>query len=313
MDSGRLLATQEVPYLSERNPPLVLSPDGRLLATSHPDGVAVFDAQGLRPRFVLPGQDDGVSALAFSPDGSKLAAGFTSGTSIVWEVARQRPVRTFRGHSQPVEDVVFKADGRGLHTVSTDGQLLSWDVAGPGTFPSAREFPENPTDAYEAFPSPDGATVAYPAYAERYDKNDPDYGREQIRFRDVESGRLTPPRRLVREGPSYYDVAWSPDSREFAFSAGAVKVPGRGLVRHNLQLWDAATGAAVYTDVGAGVDSVKYAADGQRMVILSEEREHCHRHRPPDPAAGRCRHSTGHRAARRLRPAAGRSHALRVD
>ncbi len=226
----------------------MLSPDGSVLATSHRDGVAVFDADGLRPRFILPGQDDGVSALAFSPDVSRLAVGFTSGTSIVWEVARQRPVRTFRGHSQPVEDVAFSPDGRSLHTVSTDEQLLSWDISGPGTFPPARQFPDNPTAAFEAFPSPDGGTVAYLSYGQR----GLDYGFERIRFRDVESGRLTPTRDLVREGPSYYSVEWSPDSRELAFSGGAIDVPGRGLVRHNLQLWDAATGAARRTDVGAG-------------------------------------------------------------
>ena len=268
VDSGRLLARQPVAYLSERNPPLVVSPDGSLLATSSRDGVAVFSTRTLRPRFVLPGQDDGVTALAFSPDGSRIAAGFTSGTSIVWDVAHQRPERTFRGHSQPVEDVVFASGGRVLDSVSADGQLLSWDVAGPGTFPSAREFPDNPRGTFEALPSPDGRTVAYVEYwsAGGQDKSSKP---GSIQFRDLDTGRLTPARQLAWAGPSNLEYTWSPDSREFVFAGGAINVPGRGLVNHNLQMWDPKTGSALYTEAGAGVDAALFTTDGRRMVLVS--------------------------------------------
>ena len=263
VDSGRLLATRPVPYLSERNPPLVLSPDGSLLATSHRDGVAVYDARTLRQRFVLPGQDDGVSALAFSPDGSRLAAGYTSGTSIVWEVARQRPIRTFRGHSQPVEDLAFASGGGILDTVSTDGQLLTWDVTGPGTFPQAREFPDNPRRTYESMPSPDGRTVAYVEYG-NWGEQGPSSKPGTFQFRNLETGRLTPARQAAWAGPSDLWFEWSPDSREFALAGGAIDVPGRGPVQHNLQVWDPTTGSPTRTEVAAGVDMAIYTADGKR-------------------------------------------------
>lgn len=271
VDSGRLLARRVVPYVSERNPPLVLSPDGALLATSHRDGVAVFDARTLHRLFVLPGQDDGVSALAFSPDGSQLAAGYTSGTSIVWQVARQRPIRTFRGHSQAVEDVAFTADGRALDTVSSDGQLLSWDVAGPGTFPPARQFRENPSQTFTAVPSPDGRTVAYVEYWSGGEQDPTSTKPGHIQFRDVATGRLTPPRQTVWGGPSAVEWEWSPDSRQFALSGGVVNIPGRGLVEHNLQVWDPTTGSPTRTEVGAGVDLATFTHDGARMVLVSRE------------------------------------------
>ncbi len=270
--SGRLLARRPVPYISERNPPLAISPDGSLLATSHRAGVAVYDTRSMRLRFVLPGQDDGVSALAFSPDGSRLAAGYTSGTSIVWQVARQRPERTFRGHSQAVEDVVFASGGRTLDTVSSDGQLLSWDVAGPGTFPSARQFPDNPGGTFTALPSPDGRTVAYVEYWSGGEQDPTSTKPGHIQFRDVATGRLTPPRRTVWGGPSATEWEWSPDSRQFAFSGGVVNVPRRGLVEHNLQVWDPTTGLPTRTEFGAGVDLATFTADGKRMILVSRER-----------------------------------------
>ena len=212
------------------------SPDGSLLATSHRDGVAVFDARTLRQRFVLPGQDDGVSALAFSPDGSRLAAGYTSGTSIVWQVARQRPIRTFRGHSQAVEDVAFASGGGMLDTVSTDGQLLSWDVAGPAPSLGRGSSPTTREGRLRAVPSPDGRTVAYVEYWSGGEQ-DPSSKPGHIQFRDVATGRLTPARQTVWGGPST-SWEWSPDSRQFALAGGAINVPGRGLVEHNLQVWD---------------------------------------------------------------------------
>ena len=53
------------------------------------------------------------------------------------------------------------------------------------------------------------------------------------------------------------------------FTGGAIDVPGRGLVNHNLQVWDPKTGSALYTKAGAGVDAALFTNDGRRMVLVS--------------------------------------------
>ncbi len=186
----------------------------------------------------------------------------------MWEVARQRPIRTFRGHSQPVEDLAFASGGRILDTVSADGQLLSWDVAGPGTFPAARQFPDNPSRTYEAVPSPDGRTVAYVEYwsgGEQDSSSKPG----TIQFRDLGTGRLTPAREAGL-GRAFRPLV-RVESRLPGVRAGRWRDrrPRSWRVEHNLQVWDPRTGSPTRTEIAAGVDIAIFTADGKRMVLLS--------------------------------------------
>ncbi len=254
VSSGRLLATRAVAYLSERNPPLELSPDGSLLASSQRDGVGVFDAHTLRPKYVLPGLGEGVTSLVFSDDGRLLASGFASGKSIVWDLSTRRPIQTLEGHSKPVEDLAFGSD-RSLYTIAADGQLLAWRLGTPGFVAEPTSYPDNPKNAYVSSPSPDGRTVAYLTYA------------GEVQFRDVQSGRLTAAHPLGRYSLAWWGAAWSPDSREFTTSGGA-RDDRRS--RHTLEVWDPRTGDIIYRDLEAGVDTVDYTRNGRRLVAVSE-------------------------------------------
>ena len=153
VQSGRLLASRHIRHLSERFPPLALSPDGSMIATSHSHGVAVLDAKTLARRFLLPRAPDSVSAIGFSADSRRLASGFVGGAVVVWDLVGQRPIRTLGGLSQPVEDVAFAPVGDRLYAVATDQRLLSWDLSRPASFVPTRRFLDNPKDAFASIPS----------------------------------------------------------------------------------------------------------------------------------------------------------------
>ena len=81
---------------------------------------------------------DRVNAVAYSPDGTKLASASLDGTAKVWDLATGRELCTYRGHAdQPndstretnklrVSDVVFAPDGKTV--ASADGnQVHLWD------------------------------------------------------------------------------------------------------------------------------------------------------------------------------------------
>src|SRR5262249_57895236 len=74
-------------------------------------------------------------ALAFSPDGSRLACGGGDGQVRVYG-ADGRLVRVFSGHSGWVRAVAWDRDGRRLASGGDDATLRLWDVAagraGPG-------------------------------------------------------------------------------------------------------------------------------------------------------------------------------------
>ncbi|HZU36425.1 MAG TPA: WD40 repeat domain-containing protein, partial [Gemmataceae bacterium] len=104
---------------------LAFSPDGQMLATGGVDDrTHLWDIATGKERIPSPDFAQGVSALAFSADGSTLAAAGPRGTSggmcmVVWDMARQRRrskanVPIFWG---------FTADGRMLLGETPDGGL----------------------------------------------------------------------------------------------------------------------------------------------------------------------------------------------
>lgn len=67
-----------------------------------------------------------MDALAFSPDGRTLAAGFLS--IVLLDVASGRPIRTLSGHENIVASVEFASESR-LISAGHDHTVRMWDVA----------------------------------------------------------------------------------------------------------------------------------------------------------------------------------------
>ncbi|WP_344087032.1 helix-turn-helix domain-containing protein [Streptomyces stramineus] len=110
-----------------------LSPDASVLATAGRDGTVQLWRPGRhRPSHTLRAGADPVRAVAFSHDGSLVAAGDEHGTTTVWRTADpRRPAHRWRAHTRPVTSISFRpGDAGSAATASEDHTARLWRLTG---------------------------------------------------------------------------------------------------------------------------------------------------------------------------------------
>jgi WD40 repeat protein len=99
---------------------LCFSADGRYLAEALPDasGPGAIRVHDLRTsqerRIVVDALADGITRLAFAPDGATIASGDGRGKVVLWDVANGLPRRDWRIADKLISGVSFSADGKTL-------------------------------------------------------------------------------------------------------------------------------------------------------------------------------------------------------
>ena len=68
-------------------------------------------------------------AVAFSPDGRRLASASDDGTVRLWDPATGAELAALTGHTGQVTAVAFSPDGRRLASAGWDGTVRLWDPA----------------------------------------------------------------------------------------------------------------------------------------------------------------------------------------
>jgi Tol biopolymer transport system component len=118
---------------------VAFSPDGKRLVSGSgnlvtgkktlPGELKVWDAATGQQTLTLKGHTGGVSSVAFSPDGKRLASGSADETVKVWDAATGQLTLTLQGHTGPVSSVAFSPDGQRLASASYDRTVKVWDAS----------------------------------------------------------------------------------------------------------------------------------------------------------------------------------------
>ena len=187
-------------------------------------------------------KNDGVvEAVAFSPDGTRLATASRDGTARLWEVATGREQARLE-HDGWVTRVAFSPDGTRLAT-SNDRTARLWEVATGRE--QARLQHDGVVEAV-AF-SPDGTRLATASRDGTARLWEVATGRELGRMKHVTSVRA---------------VAFSPDGTRLATSNDRMA-----------RLWEVATGREqARLEHNDGVSAVAFSPDGTRLATVSPSR-----------------------------------------
>jgi WD40 repeat protein len=195
---------------------------------------------------VLLAHDGTVTAVAWSPDGRRVATASKDRTARIWDSSSGQQVTQPLVHQGPVTAVAWSPDGQRVATASWD-QVQVW---------SARDGqPVTPPFVHSGFVCdvawrPDGHQIATADGAVGPAVWDARRGEPVTRF-------------TLKKNDAPSHVAWSPDGKRLAATNN-----------ETARVWDAISGLAItpplsHTDV---VEAVAWSPDGTRVATASDDR-----------------------------------------
>lgn len=230
---------------------VAFSPNGLRLAAAFDDGTSkLLDATTGADILSLPPQAGGVSSVAFSGDGQRVATGTspmilgnTLGEVKVWDANSGEMLLDMKGHTHRVHSVAFNPDGQWLASASSDRTICLWNTA---TGQLLRTLSGHVGAVNRVVFSPDGKQLASAGGAHDH----------TLKLWDATTGqeRLT----MRGHGRSVECLSFSPDGKRIASASidGTVKV------------WDSATGLELLAFQGPVkmFRCVTFSPDSKRLV-----------------------------------------------
>jgi eukaryotic-like serine/threonine-protein kinase len=233
---------------------LAFATDARRIASAHNGNVRIWDPRTGEELHRIAARSGLLAhiGLAFSPDGTTLAADGPDGSLNLWDTASWSR-RVPEAKSAPISDAAFSPDGSILATSGEDGAIRLWDVA-RGT--AVRTMPGHSGGAKAVAFAPDGRRIA-------------SGGEDRtVRVWDATTGDQLAA--LTGHATGVQDLAFAPDGRRIASVGGTYHGP----IPAEVKLWDWQTGQSVADFHGhtSLVTAVAYFPDGRRLATASDDR-----------------------------------------
>jgi WD40 repeat protein len=222
-----------------------LSGPGEWLASGHDDAtVRLWDLAGRRIVREFGGPAQAVSALAFSPDGTRLAAADEGKMIHIWDLFTGNLLVRLDGHTDRIPALVWTADGRRLISAGWDTTARVWDATSGEPIILLNS---HAAQVHALALSPDGARLACADSA------------SAIHVWDTQRYRTL---RVLHGQPGEIRcLAFSPDGGCLA----------SGGVEHAVRLWETGSGTADgdQPDLTLSRAAVAVSPDGIRVACLA--------------------------------------------
>jgi WD40 repeat protein len=286
---------------------VAFSPDGNTLATGSgallaglgdkPGQATLWDARTGREVLRVGSRDAGVTGVAFSPDGKRLASASLNRAIKIWDVATGAEVFALETSLSWATSLAFSPDGTHLAAGSISKLVNLWDVTAPR---QGRSLKGHTDRVYRLAFSPDGKHLA-------------SSGADQtVRLWDVETGRevltlpgarpLAPPVAFGVDGQALFsggadgtvqvwdtttgqlgrtlkghsnavrDLAVSPGGDRLVSASGVWDEAGQQLRAPEVKVWDTATGRELFSLAGA-CPPLAFGPDGTWLATAGRDQQ----------------------------------------
>ncbi len=190
-------------------------------------------------------------AVAWSPDGQRLAIGGSEVVIQIWDVATRKSLVTCEGHTGSEHEVAWSPDGKRLASASGDSTARIWDVDTGKSLLTYQNhfFGHMPVGVQSVAWSPDGKRLASAGQDAK------------VQIWDADSGATL--RTCWIHTKAVVGVAWSPDGKRLASASLDLTV----------RIWDATTGEPLLTCRGhsEAVFGIAWSPDGTRLASASAD------------------------------------------
>jgi WD40 repeat protein/serine/threonine protein kinase len=282
IETGKLLSKMK--ELTTFVTDMSFSGDGRKLATTDGDWMAVWNVPTGKVLTAHRSVGHAITNISLSPDGQRIASASSDDTIKLWDAGKFQELATFKGHAKDVTSVCFTPDGRRLISASEDKSIKFWDTASDNTCLTMPQL--SPVKGLAIHPQGDQLAAANEDQTIRLWNARTGAELRTLRGHTgpVRSVSYRPDGKQLASGSDDQTVRlWDGDSgselKSLSGHKGVVtivafspdgKFLASGSADQTIKLWDAITGDELRTLTGHTdeVSGLSFSADGQRLASV---------------------------------------------